>query len=197
MTEALALPDRSARRAALLDAADRVVAREGLAASMASVAAEAGVSKPILYRHFGDKGGLTAALAERHTARLWEVLRAALGTSGTPRDRVEATVGAYLAAIEAQPQLYRFLTAREDEPEQVRGFTHGLAALLTRGIALELGVAPGPREQVWARGIVGMVQATGDWWLGTDPRGADGLAREELARHLTDLLFGAYGAATR
>ena len=30
------------------------------------IAAEAGITKPILYRHFGDKGGLYRALAERH-----------------------------------------------------------------------------------------------------------------------------------
>ncbi|MBC7679270.1 MAG: TetR/AcrR family transcriptional regulator, partial [Pseudorhodobacter sp.] len=68
------LQDRDARREALLAAADAVVQRDGASASMASIAAEAGITKPILYRHFGDKGGLYAALTERHTDRLLEAL---------------------------------------------------------------------------------------------------------------------------
>lgn len=58
------------RRRELLDAADRVVLRDGPGASMNAIAAEAGITKPILYRHFGDKGGLYSALAKRHTDAL-------------------------------------------------------------------------------------------------------------------------------
>src|SRR5689334_24333466 len=97
------------RREQLLAAADRVVQREGSAASMNDIAAEAGITKPILYRHFGDKGGLYAALAERHTDRLLASLQAALATEGTPRERVARTVDAYLRTIETEPQVYRFL----------------------------------------------------------------------------------------
>ena len=41
------LQDRAGRRGALLDAADRIVHREGPTATMASIAAEAGITKPI------------------------------------------------------------------------------------------------------------------------------------------------------
>ena len=64
--------------AELLEAADRVVLRDGPGASMNAIAAEAGITKPILYRHFGDKGGLYRALAVRHTDALLAALRAAL-----------------------------------------------------------------------------------------------------------------------
>ncbi len=66
------------RRRELLEAADRVVLRDGPQASMNAIAAEAGITKPILYRHFGDKGGLYSALAKRHTDALLAALRAAL-----------------------------------------------------------------------------------------------------------------------
>lgn len=65
------------RRRELLEAADRVVLRDGPSASMNAIAAEAGITKPILYRHFGDKSGLYAALAKRHTDALLGALRAA------------------------------------------------------------------------------------------------------------------------
>ena len=170
MTSAVPLPDRSARREALLDAADRAVERDGPATSMAAVAASAGISKPILYRHFGDKGGLVAALADRHTDRLMRALREALAAGRSRRERVELTIDAYLAAIEASPQLYRFLLRPEGAvtPEQVRTFTRRVGELLAQGIANEIGQdTPSPREQAWAHGIVGMVQTAGDWWLDT------------------------------
>src|SRR3954451_7735139 len=115
------------RRAQLLEAADRVVQRDGSAVSMTLIAAEAGITKPILYRHFGDKGGLYRALAERHIDQLLDRLRGALLTRGGLRARTRATVEAYLSSVEEQPQVYRFLMQRAaiEEPDvrgQVAGF---------------------------------------------------------------------------
>ena len=180
---------REQRRAELLDAADRIVQRDGPAASMASIAAEAGITKPVLYRHFGDKSGLYAALADRHTERLLADLSSALTTRGSRRERVERTVDAYLAAIEREPQVYRFLVhSDEAAPAQssVRSFTRRLADLLAQGIAAETGAAP-LRAAAWAHGIVGMVQAAGDWWLDARP-----CRRAELVAELSSLLGGGY-----
>lgn len=160
------------RRTQLLAAADRVVQREGSAASMNVIAAEAGITKPILYRHFGDKGGLYRALAERHIDLLLERLRAALLTRGGLRARTYATVDAYLASVEEQPQVYRFLVERAavEEPDvrgQVLGFVRRFGDELAAGIANEpqlAGIDP-QRAVIWAHAIAGMVQGTGDWWL--------------------------------
>jgi AcrR family transcriptional regulator len=194
-----ALPDRESRREELLDAADRIVQRDGTAVSMASIAAEAGITKPILYRHFGDKGGLYAALAARHTERLLLVLQEALAAGGDARERVERTIGAYLATIEAEPQVYRLLLHSAEFPAaaeahgQVQSFLRRFSELLALGIASELELAPGSaRAETWARGIVGMVQSAGDWWLLTGSPDRDAVVRE-----LTDLLWGAYPEAVR
>lgn len=186
-------------REGLLLAADAVVQREGAAASMAAMAAEAGVTKPILYRHFGDKAGLYAALAARHTETLLDALTSALAATATPRERVQRTVDVYLAALEADPQVYRFLVQSEEAAPvrgQVRGFLRQLQDQLARGIRHELGLLAGDaRPAVWAAAIVGMVQSAGDWWL--EARAGDPAAptREELSRQLADLLWGAYGCA--
>src|SRR3954470_3241589 len=100
------------RREQLLDAADRAIREHGENVSMAAIAAEAGVTKPILYRHFGDKGGLYRALAERQTDELLIGIRAMLATPGDVRERTHATIDAYLAAIEKRPGVYRFVTGR-------------------------------------------------------------------------------------
>ena len=188
------LATREQRREALLDAADRMVQRDGPAVSMDSIAAEAGITKPILYRHFGDKGGLYASLAERHTDRLLQVLQDALAVGGTTRERVERTVDAYLRTIESEPQVYRFLLHSVEAAEahgQVQTFLRRFSDLLAQGIAAELGLPVGSiRAETWARGIVGMVQSAGDWWLLTGSPGRDAVVRE-----LTDLLWGGYPEA--
>jgi AcrR family transcriptional regulator len=162
----------AARRAELLEAADRVVQRVGPAASMNVIAAEAGITKPILYRHFGDKSGLYRALAARHVEQLLARLRAALLTRGGLEVRTRATIDAYLAAIEERPQVYRFLVQRAavEDPDvrgEVEGFVRRFGDELAVGLQHEpaLGDVSAERAKVWAHGISGMVQAAGDWWL--------------------------------
>jgi AcrR family transcriptional regulator len=191
MTGTVPLLGRAERREALLDAADRIVQRDGPAASMATIAAEAGITKPILYRHFGDKDGLYAALTDRHTERLLTALQAALEQPGSRRDRVARTVDAYLAAIEAEPQVYRFLVHSDEAAgadSSVRSFTRRVSELLAEGIGAENSLdGSSVRAQTWAHGIVGMVQAAGDWWLEQRP-----CPRAELVEELVVLLAGGY-----
>ncbi|MDJ1136315.1 TetR family transcriptional regulator [Streptomyces iconiensis] len=190
------------RRGELLEAADRVVLREGPGASMNAIAAEAGITKPILYRHFGDKGGLYRALAVRHTDALLEALRAALDAPSERRERVEATLDTYLAAIEARPQVYRFLMhPAEDSTTGEGAFDVGqhsapllrrLGEELAQVIAERVDLGPESEElaRVWGHGIVGMMHAAGDWWLRERP-----CERAQLVRHLADLLWGRLAAA--
>ncbi|GAA4929443.1 TetR family transcriptional regulator [Streptomyces coeruleoprunus] len=192
------------RRRELLEAADRVVLRDGPQASMNAIAAEAGITKPILYRHFGDKGGLYRALAQRHTDALLSALRAALDAPAERRQRVEATLDTYLAAIEARPQVYRFLMHPSEDTGATlseQGFDVGRhsAPLLRRMgeelaevIAERIDLGPGgdALARVWGHGIVGMMHAAGDWWLGERP-----CSRAELVSALADLLWGRLAGA--
>jgi AcrR family transcriptional regulator len=182
------------RKSSLLEAADRVVQRDGPDASMNVIAAEAGITKPILYRHFGDKGGLYSALAARHIDELLARLRGALLTRGGLEARTRATVDAYLAAIEERPQVYRFLVRRAAVEEagvrgEVEGFVRRFGDELATGIQHEpaLGEVDALRARVWAHGIAGMVQAVGDWWLDqTD------VPRRAVVDELTDLLVAGF-----
>ncbi|MEU8774832.1 TetR family transcriptional regulator [Streptomyces sp. NPDC048606] len=190
------------RRRELLEAADRVVLRDGPKASMNAIAAEAGITKPILYRHFGDKAGLYQALAARHTDALLDSLRAALDAPAERRSRVESTLDTYLAAIEARPQVYRFLMhPAEDSHSSERGFDVGVHSVpLLRRLGEELAKVVGERvdlgpdgdrlARIWGHGIVGMMHAAGDWWLAERPCG-----RAELVAGLTDLLWGRLATA--
>lgn len=157
------------RRRSLLDAADRVIQRHGPDASMAAIAAEAGISKPILYRHFGDKSGLYQALAERHAGRLVAVVRERFASTDDLRARTLASIDTYLAAISANLNLYRFLMHRASAEDAA---THSVMGVIVRRMAQQIAdalVAEGRlepvRAHVWGHAVVGMVQAAGDWWI--------------------------------
>ncbi|HUR04588.1 MAG TPA: TetR family transcriptional regulator [Nonomuraea sp.] len=180
------------RRKALLDAADRVILREGPEASMAAIAAEAGITKPILYRHFGDKSGLYEALADRHVRTVIAQLRPAFAEVATDlRGRARTTITVYLEVISANLNLYRFLFHRASA-EDTRMRSHMTA--LVRGLGEELGgvlaaerVVPEPvRAQVLGHAFVGMVQTTGDWWL-EHPE----VDRAEVVEGLVDVIVAA------
>ncbi len=104
------------RREALLDAAEIVVRRVGPQVTAAQIAAEAGVTKPIIYRHFGDIHDLYQALAMRMERRLsnW-LIQARIGTASLDqRGRLQAVIGAFFDAVRARaeavsvPRLHRW-----------------------------------------------------------------------------------------
>jgi AcrR family transcriptional regulator len=185
---------RAARRLELLDAADRAVRRDGPAASMDRIAAEAGIAKPILYRYFGDKGGLYKALAERYVAAIVDELRRSWVQRDDPRALIAATIDSYLAFIEREREAYRFLMHRAvaERPEAqatvgefIRQIANEVALVLgeeLRRFGLDSGAA-----EPWAHGIVGMVHLAGDRWLEhrTMPRAA-------LVDYLVSLLWNGF-----
>ena len=57
-----------ADRDQLLSAAEALIGRDGPQVSLAAIAAQAGVTKPTLYREVGDRDALVHALAERLSA---------------------------------------------------------------------------------------------------------------------------------
>ncbi|GAA4518112.1 TetR family transcriptional regulator [Actinoallomurus oryzae] len=183
------------RRRSLLDAADRIILREGPDVSMASIAAEAGISKPILYRHFGDKSGLYQALAERHVRVLIDGVRTAFRGPGELRERARAAIDTYLATIAANRHLYGFLVHRAGAEDTA---THSVMGTLIRGLGGELAetlLAEGRlrdpvRGHIWGHAVVGMVQAAGEWWLehATVPRAT-------VVDGIVDLLLDGFTAA--
>jgi len=129
-----------ARREQLLDAAKAVVAEYGFhGVSIEAVARAAGVTRPIVYRHFADLGALLDALVERETLRALMQLRAVLPTGVD--DLIGAFAG-YLRAVREDPVTWRLVLVTPD----------GAPALLRERIAAgraamvaQLAEAVGPR----------------------------------------------------
>lgn len=154
---------------------------------MDQMAAQAGVTKPILYRHFSDRAGLVAAIADFAFSQVSTALEAALHADATPRQLVESTIDTYLVFIESDPDVYRFLVQRGVSEAGVS--INDYIWRTSRQVAMVLGEAlraagldSGPAE-AWAFGIVGMVHSSGDWWL---ERGA--MPRARLTEYLTSLV---------
>ena len=182
---------RERRREQLLDAADRVVQSSGLPFSMDEIATEAGITKPVLYRHFGDKDGLQEALTERYIGELKRVLRPA-AEADDPRSRLAATIDAYLSYVEREPDRYRFLLAAADHPrtgvlvadfrrEHIGGCAFTSVAKLER-----VGLDPGFAEH-WAQCVSGMIRAAGASWLESRS-----LPRGRLVEYLTTVLWDGF-----
>ena len=93
----------------MLAAAEELFAARGVAAvSMDDVAAAAGVGKGTLYRRFGDKSGLAAALLDEREAQLQQDMLGGpppLGPGAPSAERLAAFVEAYLGFVLAHLDL--------------------------------------------------------------------------------------------
>jgi AcrR family transcriptional regulator len=187
---------RQRRRDELLDVADRVVQARGTNVSMDELASEAGITKPVLYRHFGDKDGLYEALTRRYVDELAGELRSAVATDD-PRSRLAATLDAYLSYVERKPGRYRFLLHAGEQPRTAPIVTefrrnHIANCAFTAAENLQkAGLDPGFAEP-WAQCVNGMVRAAGSSWLESRS-----LPRALLVQYLTTILWDGYGALRR
>jgi AcrR family transcriptional regulator len=188
---------REARRTQLLEAAIEAIRAIGPNATMEQLARQGGVTKPILYRHFQDRDGLITAIAEGFSIELLGEIERPLRTATEPRQLMDLTIDGYLAFIERDPNLYRFLVKQAGSSTGVPQISP-LIDTIAKQVALVIG------EQLrsagldsgaavpWAYGIVGMVHQAGDWWL--DDRT---MPRSTLTGYLSSLLWGGIeGTAT-
>ncbi|MCX9193751.1 TetR family transcriptional regulator [Carbonactinospora thermoautotrophica] len=188
---------RETRRAAIVDAAIRAIRTRGADVSMEDIAVEAGVTKPILYRHFTDKADLYVAVGRRLAEELLARLAQELEHAREPREHIAAVIDTYLGAIEAEPELYRFLIRRSfaDQPAEhdpVADYSTMIANRVARAIGdrlRERGLDSGCAEP-WGHGLVGLVQSAGNWWL--DRRL---MSRAALTEYLTALIWGGFAGA--
>ena len=115
---------RAERREQILDAATRAFARAGFAATgLDDVAAEAGITRVLLYRHFDSKADLYRAVLERACSRI----AGSVGSDDFDQDAVPALIRSAAADPDAFRLLFRY-AAREPE---FRDLTDSLTAAST------------------------------------------------------------------
>jgi AcrR family transcriptional regulator len=133
-------------RRALIDAAQRVLEREGPSAlSLRAVAREAGVSPAAPYHHFEDKGALLLAVAKEGFDRLKDALSEAKAGAEDPRDQLAAIGVAYVQFAVSNPALYRVMydCAREEEELPENSSYEDSGFCLVKDTLIEAGIADG------------------------------------------------------
>lgn len=158
---------RATRRTEFVQAAVRAIDALGPDASVADIAAEAGVSKPVLYRYFSDKAELHAAVGAWGSELVLDRVLTALLEPAPARERITAGVEAYLSTIAEHPQAFLLLTRQHAGGDPLAAGKDLIASKLSRllGDTLRhLGGDTGAAEP-WAQAVVGLGSSVGQWWL--------------------------------
>jgi AcrR family transcriptional regulator len=113
-TEAANQRIRAQQRANILDGARTVFARKGLAATMAEVAAAAGISQGLAYRYFANKDELFRALVE--DAMQSSEAPSLLEMPGTPGARLSFLVWAFVKSRREHPEFFQLLDHVMSDP---------------------------------------------------------------------------------
>jgi len=189
---------RAERRAEFVDAAMRVLDDLGPDFGIEQVAIEAGVTKPVLYRHFADKADLVAAMGERATELLLDRLIPALNSEEAPVPRIRKSIDSFVGLVEEFPNLYWVLVRHRPLDGSGADLVSEDKEIIATGLSALFGdylrafdVDSGPAEP-WAHGVVGFVQNAVEWWL--ERRS---MSRESVVEYLTSAIWSAIDGYAR
>ncbi len=178
------------RREQLLEVGRKLFADKGFeGTSVEEIAAKAGVSKPVVYEHFGGKEGLYAVVVDREIRTLLDGINVALRAEATSRGLLEAAALALLDYIEGSTDGFRILV-RDSPTGQSTGSFASLISDVATQVEHLLGAEFKSRKldpktaPLYAQMLVGMVALTGQWWL--DSRK---FKKADVAAHLVNLAW--------
>jgi AcrR family transcriptional regulator len=189
---------REVRRSELIAATLAAVIERGPTVGMDDISAASKIAKPVFYRYFADKADLFLAVGQSVAQSVVAEVTEAIDRAESPRAKLEAGIGAYIASIEANPELYRFVathraTGRGNDTDLVNDYADivGLHASLVIGEFMrEAGLDSGAADP-WGFGIVGLVRAATDRWLAHQT-----MTRAALVTYLTDLIWPGLSGST-
>jgi AcrR family transcriptional regulator len=175
------------RRATIVEAAGRLFGERGYDATrLDDIAAAAGVTKPILYRHFDTKRALYLALLERHRDDLASFAAMIDAEEGTRDGRLRAVLEVWLTYVEAHSYAWRMLFRDTGGGPEVQAFrleVHARARAVLVGIIRTLSEIPIPRRELepvaelMSMGMASVVL----WWM-ENPSASRGAVLDAIAR---------------
>lgn len=172
--------DYEARRGRILDAAAELIAREGFAsASIASIAADCGASKSLIYHYYAAKEDILFAVMRVHLTALLTAARAV--PPGPAEARLSALSAAlmreYAGAAAAQKVLLNELDRLPPERRAaIVAEQRELIGMVERIVGELAPTLDGRRRFAAAMLFFGMVNWTHTWWNPAGALGADNLA---------------------
>ena len=180
------------RRRQLLDVALDTFSAGGFhGTSMDEVAAAAGVTKPVLYQHFGSKRALYVELLNDVGGQLMDVIAKAAAEADGPHRQVEAGFRAYFRFVEHREPAFRLLFgggSKRDEgfADLVRLVEGAIAELIASFITAAL---PADQTLTLAHGMVGMAESTCRHWLRQRAEGGVTATADDVADQLAELAW--------
>jgi AcrR family transcriptional regulator len=167
MRRRLAPPER---RRLIVEAAGRLFGDHGYDGTrLDDIAAAAGVTKPVLYRHFAGKTALYTALLERHREDLAS-FAGAIPQSGPLEQRLRAVLEVWLEYVQAHTYAWKMLfrdTGGGPQVTALRLDVHARARAVLVGLIAQLGAKPIPRREIeplaelLSMGMASLVL----WWM--------------------------------
>ena len=177
------------RREQLLDVARALFAEKGFeVTSIEEIAHRAGVSKPVVYEHFGGKEGIYAVVVDREMQSLMDHIVNAL-SGGHPRELLEQAACALLDYIEGSTDGFRILVRDSPVASSSGTFSsllNDIASQVESILGLHFSRQGYDRKlaPLYSQALVGMVALTGQWWLeARRPK------KDEVAAHLVNLAW--------
>ncbi|MBA3418966.1 MAG: TetR/AcrR family transcriptional regulator [Geodermatophilaceae bacterium] len=177
------------RREQLVDVGRVLFAERGFeATSIEEIATRAGVSKPVVYEHFGSKEGLYTFVVDQEMELLLDRFASAL-SGGHPRELLEQAAFVLLDYIEDETDGFRILIRDSPVVSSSGSFSSliGKVASQVEHILDDEFKARGYETTLaglYSQALVGMVALTGQWWLEVrKPKKA------EVAAHLVNLAW--------
>ena len=191
---------RAEREQQMLDCATEEFGAHGYTgAALSSIAARAGVSKPMVLSYFGSKDGLYTACVERAGANLIDRIEQVLTAGQGPTRMAQDTLAAIFAALHERPHDWNVLNDRTVPPnsaadQTVRRIRNTIAEQAGRGVGVFAAsrMLDDPDDlsvltDIWMNRVTAMV----DWWL----RHPDQTA-EQMTRRSQRILAALTGTAT-
>ena len=172
------------------------------ATTMDEIAESAGVTKPLLYHHFGSKRALYLELVEEVSRDLLESVEKATAAASGPRELVHASFSAYFRHVARRQDAFRLLFG-SDEPNDpelsraLRQVEERVAEAVSPLIDADLEVS---HRALLAHAIVGSAVSSSRYWLESHGSGGDALDLDEAertARRVADLAWAGLRAVHR
>ncbi|WP_037080140.1 TetR/AcrR family transcriptional regulator [Pseudonocardia spinosispora] len=189
---------RTERERQILDAATAVFTERGYqAASMDAVAERVGVTKPVLYDHFGSKEGLLlASVARTRQELLTETTKAVAGAS-EPEDMVRRGFRAFFDFLDARAYAWTLLYEGAMNPvgtagEAVDSIRNQHIDLIVGMIRLQAPDADPRRLESYAHIIVGASERLALW---RNRRGD--VSAADATEYLMDMIWTGMGGKWR
>ena len=185
---------REAKRQAILDAAVRLFAERGYAATrMADIAESLGLHKPALYYYFDSKEAVLVELIRTRVGAALDALRAIAASPRLSADKIAEAVRTHLRVFHEHPHLYTVFNSEKLDTVSLeaaaivddlgRHYEELWVDMLTEGVASRA-LRPDLDIPVTMKAILGQLNSTLTWFT---PDGR--LTIEELSDQYVELVL--------